>query len=131
MVKVVSSQHAHIGEPASVVAGLNSILCREVREQYVTAVYQCLDAVTGTARYSAAAHPPTLLWRRGKQPLETLEELGFSLECDYAESEFSFEIGNRLLLYTDGLLEAENSGGRSFGDALLPTVIQENQDLGT
>ena len=135
MVKVaVSSQHEHIGEPASVIAQLNTILCREVREQYVTAVYLFLDAVNRTGRYSAAAHPPPLLWRRGRQALEKLEGTGLLLGVrpnePYTENEFSFEIGDRLLLYTDGLLEAENAGGQSFGDEVLPTFIQEKQDLG-
>jgi sigma-B regulation protein RsbU (phosphoserine phosphatase) len=73
MVKAVSSQHKHSGEPASVIAELNTTLCREAREQYVTAVYLYL-----TGRYSSAAHPPPLLWRRGRQALEKLEETGAS-----------------------------------------------------
>ncbi len=136
MVKVaVSSQRGHSGEPASVIAELNTILCHEVREQYVTAVYLYLDAVNGIGRYSAAAHPPPLLWRRGRQALEKLGETGLLLGVrpnePYAENEFSFEIGDRLLLYTDGLLEAENPAGQSFGEAALPTFIQEKQSLGT
>jgi serine phosphatase RsbU (regulator of sigma subunit) len=135
MVKVaVSSQRGHSGEPARVIGELNTILCHEVREQYVTAVYLYLDAVNGTGRYSAAGHPPPLLWRRGRQALEKLEETGLLLGVrpnePYSESEFSFEIGDRLLLYTDGLLEAENAGGQSFGEAALPTFIQEKQGLG-
>jgi sigma-B regulation protein RsbU (phosphoserine phosphatase) len=67
--------------------------------------------------------------------LEKLEETGLLLGVrpnePYAENEFSFEIGDRLLLYTDGLLEAENASGQSFGDTVLPTFIQEKQDLGT
>ena len=64
-----------------------------------------------------------------------LEETGLLLGVrpnePYAENEFSFEIGDRLLLYTDGLLQAENARGQSFGDAVLPTFIQEKQGLGT
>jgi sigma-B regulation protein RsbU (phosphoserine phosphatase) len=136
MVKVaVSSQREHSGKPASVIAELNTILCQEVREQYVTAVYLYVDAINRTARYSAAAHPPPLLWRRRRQALEKLEETGLLLGVrpnePYAENEFSFEIGDRLLLYTDGLAEAENAGGQAFGDAVLPTFIQEKQDLET
>jgi sigma-B regulation protein RsbU (phosphoserine phosphatase) len=67
--------------------------------------------------------------------LEKLEETGLLLGVrpnePYAESDFSFEIGDRLLLYTDGLLEAENAAGQSFGEAVLPTFIQEKQGLGT
>jgi phosphoserine phosphatase RsbU/P len=49
----------------------------------------------------------------------------------YEETKFSFEMGDRLLLYTDGLLEAENAREQSFGDEVLPGFIQENQNLGT
>jgi serine phosphatase RsbU (regulator of sigma subunit) len=35
------------------------------------------------------------------------------------------------LLYTDGLAEAENASGESFGDAALPAFINEKQDCGT
>ena len=50
-------------------------------------------------------------------------------EGGYADSEFSFEVGDRLLLYTDGLLEAENAAGESFGDAALSTFIKEKQEF--
>jgi sigma-B regulation protein RsbU (phosphoserine phosphatase) len=135
MVKVgVLSQRGRDGDPASVMAGLNTMLCDEVREQYVTAVYLYLDAVNRIGRYAAAAHPPPLLWRRGGQVLEKLEETGLLLGVRpnelYAERDFSFEIGDRLLLYTDGLVEAENAAGQPFGEAALPTFIQERQGLG-
>ena len=135
MVKVaVLSQPGRDGEPASVMAGLNTILCDEVREQYVTAVYLYLDAVNRIGRYSAAAHPPPLLWRRERQVLEKLEEPGLLLGVrsnePYVNSDFSFEMGDRLLLYTDGLVEAENAAGESFGEAALPIFLQEKQGLG-
>ena len=134
MIKVAAStQRGHDDEPASVIAGLNAVLCTETREQRATAVYLCLDAVNRVGRYSAAAHPPPLLWRRGKQVLEVLAEPGLLLGVRpneaYAESEFSFETGDRILLYTDGLTDAENAAGESFGDAALCTFIQEKQDL--
>jgi sigma-B regulation protein RsbU (phosphoserine phosphatase) len=134
MVKVaVSSPCGHDHGPAGVIAGLNTILLNEVHEQFVTAVYLYLDAASGIGRYSAAAHPPPLLWRRGRQALEELGETGLLLGVrpiePYVESEFSLETGDRLLLYTDGLL-AENAAGQSFGDTALRTFIEEKQDLG-
>jgi sigma-B regulation protein RsbU (phosphoserine phosphatase) len=134
MVKLaVSRPCGHDSEPAIVIAGLNAILCDEAREQYATAVYLCLDTVSGVGRYSAAAHPPPLLWRRSKQELVVLGETGLLLGVRsneaYADSEFSFEVGDRLLLYTDGLLEAENAAGDSFGDTALPAFIEERQEV--
>jgi sigma-B regulation protein RsbU (phosphoserine phosphatase) len=135
MVKMaISRRCGHDSEPAMVIAGLNAILCDEAREQYATAVYLRLDTVSGVGRYSAAAHPPPLLWRRGKQSLEVLGETGLLLGVRpkeaYADSEFSFEVGDRVLLYTDGLLEAENAAGESFGNAALGTFIKERQEFG-
>ena len=44
MVKVaVSTQCGNGGGPASIIAGLNTILCKEAHEQYVTATYLYLD----------------------------------------------------------------------------------------
>ena len=134
MIKVaVSSPCGEDRGPAGVIADLNTILLNEVHEQFVTAVYLYLDAANKIGRYSAAAHPPPLLWRRGRGALEQLGETGLLLGVrpnePYAESQFSFETGDRLLLYTDGLL-AENAAGESFGDAALSAFIEEKQDLG-
>jgi len=135
LVKVaVSAQCGQDSEPAMIIGELNTILCHEAREQYATAVYLCLDTVSGVGRYSAAAHPPPLLRRRGKQSLEVLGGTGLLLGVRpkeaYTDSEFSFEVGDRLLLYTDGLLEPENGAGESFGDAALATFIKERQEYG-
>jgi sigma-B regulation protein RsbU (phosphoserine phosphatase) len=134
MIKVaISTQHGLDGEPANVISGLNAILCNEDGGQYATAVYLYMDAVNKLGRYSAAAHPASLLWRRSKQTIETLGDAGLLLGVRsgeaYAESEFSFDKGDRILVYTDGLTEAENAAGQSFGEAALPTFIRENQDL--
>ncbi|MCU1260754.1 MAG: serine/threonine-protein phosphatase [Bryobacterales bacterium] len=136
MVKVaVSTQWGREGEPAKVIEGLNSVLCREARGQYVTAVYLCVDETTRTGRYSAAAHPPPLVWRRGTQTLHELDTPGLLLGVRpnevYSEEEFTLEAGDRLLLYTDGLVEAENNAGQSFGEVMLTRFIEVHQHLGT
>jgi hypothetical protein len=73
----------------------------------------------------------SLLWRRGRQALEKLEETGLLLGLrpnqPPIENESSFEIGDRLLLYTDGFVEAENAGGQSFGEAALPILFKRNK----
>jgi phosphoserine phosphatase RsbU/P len=136
MVKIaVSSQSGRHEEPASVMTALNSILCHEAAGQYATAVYVHLDDVNRVARYCAAAHPPPLLWRRSTQTLHEFNETGLLLgvrpDEKYVEREFSMSGGDRLLLYTDGLLEAENADGQPFGDFVLAQFIQAQQHLET
>lgn len=134
MVKIaVSVQNGRDGEPAKVIAGLNSILCREAPGQYATAVFVYLDGANRICRYSAAAHPPPLLWRRRTRTLQRLNEpgllLGVRSDEAYTETEFTVMPGDRLLFYSDGLLEAENAGGQSFGDVVLAQFIEAQHDL--
>jgi sigma-B regulation protein RsbU (phosphoserine phosphatase) len=136
MVKIAASTRCgNDGAPASVIAGLNTVLCKEAREQYVTAEYLYLDTISGIGRHAAGAHPSPLLWRRRTQSLEKLGEPGLLLgvrpDEAYDETVFHFEAGDRLLLYTDGLSESENASGESFGEAALPMFINDKRNLGT
>jgi sigma-B regulation protein RsbU (phosphoserine phosphatase) len=134
MVKVAVSAHIGIGgEPGKVIAGLNSTLCRNTQGQYATAVYVVLDQAGRIGCYSAAGHPPSLLWRRATRNLLELTDSGLLLGVrpgeEYAQTEFTLEAGDRLLVYTDGLVEAENPRGEAFGEARLGEFITTHEDL--
>jgi len=128
MVKVSVFAGAEKGEgPDGIIGNLNTTLYQEVPGQYATAVYVSLNRKQAVGRYSAAGHPPPLLWHRSSQMLESLDAAGLLLgvrpEQIYTVNEFKFEKGDRLLLYTDGLTEAENAAGLSFGDLSLPMLL--------
>jgi sigma-B regulation protein RsbU (phosphoserine phosphatase) len=134
MVKIaVTTQTGTDDEPAKLISALNAILCRDARGQYATAVYLYVDEVNRIARYSVAGHPPPLLWRSSTQTLHKLNEtgllLGVRFDETYSETEFTFVPRDRLLLYTDGLLEAENSAGQSYGDFALKEFMETQQGL--
>jgi serine phosphatase RsbU (regulator of sigma subunit) len=134
MVKVAVSAQMGIGaEPGKVIAGLNSTLCRQAQDQYATAVYVVLDQAGRTGCYSAAGHPPLLLWRRAARSLVELNESGLLLGVrpseEYAQTEFALETGDRLLAYTDGLVEAVNARGEPFGEARLGEFIATHRDV--
>jgi len=134
MVKVAVSSHMGVGaEPGKVIAGLNSTLCRTARGQYATAVYVFLDEAKRTGYYSAAGHPPLLLWHRATRTLTKLDETGLLLGVrpieEYAQTEFRLETGDRLLVYTDGMVEAANSRDEAFGEVRLDEFITTYQHL--
>jgi sigma-B regulation protein RsbU (phosphoserine phosphatase) len=134
MVKVAVSAHTDVGaEPGKVIAGLNSTLCSHAQGQYASAVYVTLDQARRVGCYSAAGHPPLLLWHRANRTLLELKENGLLLGVrpseEYAQTEFTLEAGDRLLLYTDGLVEAVNPRGEAFGEVRLGEFIATHQDL--
>jgi sigma-B regulation protein RsbU (phosphoserine phosphatase) len=55
--------------------------------------------------------------------------LGVRSSEEYAQTEFTLEAGDRLLVYTDGLVEAENAQGYAFGEVKLDEFIAIHQDL--
>jgi sigma-B regulation protein RsbU (phosphoserine phosphatase) len=120
MVKVaLASQHGRADRPAALMAGLNGALCGRLAGQFVTAAYLFIDARAGLMRYAAAGHPPMLRLLRPTLEIRELEEnglaLGFSQQAEYDELEQPLEAEDRLLLYTDGLIEAGNGAEDLFG----------------
>ncbi len=130
MIKVaMQSVVACADNPASVLRGVERILSGQLRGQFVSAAYLWLDTEKRKALYSAAGHPPLLLWSQGK--LESIQSNGLIFgvvpESDCPVCEISIAAGDRFLLYTDGMIEPENAKGESFGDRRLEEVVRENQ----
>ena len=116
-------------DPQEVLRGLNRILCVELRTRLVSAAYLWLDTENRIALYSAAGHPPLVLWRAGQ--FERIESNGLLLgifpDSDYPLHKMPIRSGDRLLLYTDGVSEPENANRVAFGDHKLEQVVRDNQ----
>ena len=132
MVKLAAtSQRDNAADPATLLSGMNTILCGNTQEQFVTAAYVYLDAESSTLRYSAAAHPPIMLLRAGR--VIELTENGLMLAAfsfaTYTTAVYPLEPGDRLVLYTDGVLEAANAQGEEFGSNRLCALLQDSARL--
>ena len=132
MIKVaIQPMNTLAGDPAQVMCGLNRVLSAVLRGQMLSAAYLWLDTENGSARYAAAGHPPLLLWRQGK--LARVESNGLIIGImpgydAYPVYTTQIAAGDRILLYTDGLVEPENVDGQPFGDSRLEQVLRSHQD---
>jgi serine phosphatase RsbU (regulator of sigma subunit) len=101
-------------------------------EQFVTAVFAELDLATGRMAWHSAGHPAPLLLRGTGVVQIRHESAGLPLGLGAAlgdgpqvESE-SLEPGDRLLFYSDGVVEARDTEGEFFGtDRLADLVTRE------
>jgi sigma-B regulation protein RsbU (phosphoserine phosphatase) len=132
MVKMAAtSQRDEAAHPARLLAGMNSALCGNTQGQFVTAAYVHLDAQRRELRYAAAGHPAMLLLREGRV-IEIAENgllLAATDDALYTEKSMTLERGDRLLLYTDGLLEAKDGAGRMFGEESLASALRNTAAL--
>jgi serine phosphatase RsbU (regulator of sigma subunit) len=107
-------------------------LCRDVAEAHsgrlVTLVAADLDVASGMLRYVRAGHPYPLVRRRDGR-VEPLTAGGLPLGiCADAPMEFGHVLlapGDAVLLYTDGVSEALDGGGRMFGEGVLESCWRE------
>jgi len=130
MIKVaVQSVVACAPDPAAVLQRLNRILSSQMRGQLISAAYLWIDTEAGQGLYSAAGHPPLLRWREGN--LKRIESNGLLFgvreDCDYPVCHVPLQPGDRFLLYTDGVVEPENTAGDWFGDRKLEEVMHDSQ----
>jgi phosphoserine phosphatase RsbU/P len=127
MVKMAATaQRSRAENPAQLLAGMNAALCGNTQGQFVTAACVHLDAETREMRYAAAGHPAMLLLRDGLV-IEVAENgllLAATEQAEYTQRTMKLEKGDRMLLYTDGLVEAKNADGRMFGEEALAEALR-------
>ena len=117
---------------AELVARLNDHLCANIpSNRLVTLFYAELDTGSGELRYVNSGHNPPFLLCPGQQPARlcaTAMALGVTTETEFTSMTLELEPGDRLVLYTDGVTEAEDPADREYGDARLGAWLQANRE---
>jgi sigma-B regulation protein RsbU (phosphoserine phosphatase) len=132
MVKLAATaQRANAADPSGLLSGMNAALCGNTQNQFVTAAYVHLDSESRELRYSAAGHPPMLLLRDGNvsQVLENGLILAAFDFATYSTAVQRLEAGDRLLLYTDGIVEAASASGEFFGQEALGALLRQTAGI--
>ncbi len=112
--------------PAKVLRRLNGRLFEMLSAPgaFITAVYILIDLDTGRARLASAGHPPCILSASAGEArlLErTGPALGLEENPSYGEHEFQLNLRDRLMLYTDGVID---------GGERAPSTASMAADLG-
>jgi hypothetical protein len=100
---------------------------------FVTTFYGVLDPAHGTLTYSNAGHnPPYLVRGPGSRPPQPLTKTGMALGAmpgmNWEQRTVEFAPGDALIVYTDGVTEAQNPKGDFFGQERLLELIRQVAD---
>lgn len=102
-------------------------------DRFATGILADLDTRTGWLVWANRGHPPPVVLRRGRS-VATLDgafgtPMGLRLGLPTEIGRYQLEPGDRLLLYTDGVIEAQDPQGELFGlERFIDFVIRREAD---
>ncbi len=119
--------------PAQLLGRVNDVMCGTLASSETEITLWCglVDLERRVVRYSNAGHPFPYLcqYRQGANRVQELKQgglpLGLFANAEYAVREVSFERGDRLVLYSDGITEGQNPHGRLFSADKLAAALLE------
>ena len=117
--------------PARVAERLNQQFPMDRSRQYFTFVYGVIDTRSGEMDYVIAGHPAPVLVPRGDAPVLVAGEgfpVGMLEQASFEDRRLTLEPGDRLYLYTDGVIEALDADEREYGIARLLAAIERHRD---
>jgi serine phosphatase RsbU (regulator of sigma subunit) len=112
--------------PAKVLRTVNKSLAGELPPgRHVTALYVVINTRDGKATLASAGHLPLLVYRHAAGKIAKVNPEGIALGLDEGplfdrsleEGDIPLEVGDRIVLYTDGVLKVQNEEGEEYGES--------------
>lgn len=123
---------------ADVLSKTNFHVARDIkRGMFVTCVYVILNVRTREMTVASAGHNPMLIWRQKTGQIEKVRPNGIALGFDKGpvfnrtvrEQKVQLFAGDRVVMYTDGVVEAMNDKREEWSDEALDAFTIKNAAL--
>jgi sigma-B regulation protein RsbU (phosphoserine phosphatase) len=127
-----ASTSGQLAAPVDIVSAVSSAVTRQLIEieSFVTLCYARLDLDARRLTFVDCGHTRTILYRQRRGTCEYLQgknlPLGVVEDETYQQVETSFEDGDVVLFYSDGVTETHDAAGRAFGETSLAAVMREH-----
>ena len=112
---------------------INKILCRHVHNAFVTAINMQIDPKKRIIHYTRSGQSPLLHYHKKTNTIEEHSMGSMPLAVTNAfkctTKDIPYEPGDRLFLYTDGLLEEVDSNGEEYGVERIQSQIMNAKDM--
>jgi sigma-B regulation protein RsbU (phosphoserine phosphatase) len=121
--------------PAEALVRSNRLIRRDSQSHYfLSAFYGLLDLRRGTLTYTNAGHNPPSWVRPSQGEISRLASRGVVIgvfdEIELEQGEITLDRGDSLVCYTDGLTEAMDPQGQSFGTELVDEILRVHHQGG-
>ncbi|MDD5410543.1 MAG: PAS domain S-box protein [Methylobacter sp.] len=130
----IRTQANGLGTPAETLSILNNFLFEDLDKAgfFITLFYLQYDITNHQLSFANAGHPPPLLFSPFQDECRQLDAegliLGINKKVIFEEKTTTLSKGDLILLYTDGITEAENAKGDFFGiERVSDIFIQHSQ----
>lgn len=133
---LLEKQRAQAADPSAFLHGLNdglaAILERAGTTMFATAFYGVIDLAAATFTYASAGHPgpiiegPAGIRQIAVERCQKGPGLGLIKGSYYPATTLPLDEIRRVILFTDGVLEAENQQGEPFFESRLMEIIARN-----
>lgn len=120
-------------EPSIILSRLSNIIFNTAHQSLLMTMFAiCIDTQTGELKYANAGHQFAYIHRAMLGQLDALElgglPLGKNEHTDYEQGSTEIDLGDRLFLYTDSIVEEENTHGECFGYERLEELLINHAD---
>ena len=126
-----SENTSEAARPEAVLNSLDRVFPFERFDSFFTIIYLTVDYVNGRLSYCSAGHPAPIL-RHTDGTLEVLDVHGPVIGAGdgrpFQQEDKQLQPGDKIVLYTDGVLDHSNSAGEFFGKHRLFEALQLHGD---
>jgi serine phosphatase RsbU (regulator of sigma subunit)/ketosteroid isomerase-like protein len=125
------SQALDSSSPGEMLGRVNEALCISIPDNmFVTCFYAILDPKSGYLSFANAGHDVPYLHQSGdcEELMARGMPLGLMPSMSYEEKEIELDVGEGVLFYSDGLVEAHDPKGEMFGFPRLRTLVAEHAE---
>jgi serine phosphatase RsbU (regulator of sigma subunit) len=116
-------------DPARLMGMLNSHFLNVISELYATCYYSHIDKNRHTVTFAKAGHHHPFFWKKKTGEFVDIEcsgsGLGLVHDAKFGKAEFSYDEGDKILLFTDGIIEQVNEKNEMYSESRLRNIFKD------